>query len=938
MFYAHFVLAKKGPLAKIWLAAHWDKKLTKAHVFETNIEKSVDGILKPKVKMALRTSGHLLLGVVRIYSRKAKYLLQDCNEAFVKIKLAFRPGMVDLPEEHREAAMNAITLPEVFHDFDTAMPELNEVDIEAQFSLNQSRAEEITMREDYGSLNLVTHDDGFGDMGFDTDNPDIMREAIGTEGGLEQSNILFADGSSLSMQLAGKEPGVPSTSATGVPTLATPAHERRMEAAPHGPMDDGFGGTIGDVGDFGHAGGLFEGDLFGEVTAGSGAGGAAAGLPGLPGLPTSAQPQSLQAEIEAAGVGEGDAGDAAADAPDSDDDMGDHYDAGHSPHHSWGGSPPPEGAGRAEPATDLMPPPALPRPPSVRPMEVDPTPEEGGAAGEAGAGEAVPAEGAVLSGVAAGAEAAAGVDADRAAHDNTTLLQNEEESFALAPVDATVLKGITKTKRKRKLIVDEVKNISGEEMKNQLSNTSDIVTTLDLAPPTRRLMHWKETGGVEKLFTLPARPIPSRVLFKKYQRNMTLRSEAEEVEARSPEPEVARRQTRKRRHDETIQPPETPAPAPVPELEPPTPVPQEYEPSVGGMLSSLGPPLTPGVLGPLTPGSLLQGGLTPGGLQHGSMTPGGLAHGGMTPAGLQHGEGQPMDLGLAASGMTPAGLHHGGMTPGDMSGIGGMTPALGLDSMTPGGLQHGGLTPAALHHGGMTPGGLDHGGMTPGGLQHGGMTPAGLQHGGMTPVGLQHGGMTPAGLQHGGMTPAGLQHGGMTPSGVQHGALLQHSMEQLPMMPQLGAGEQLQPTHVPMEPLIPLDEHADYQTGMQMTNLGYDDQQGHHSPPHDYDLPLTPENAEEGEREAGETDEQFEERVLNRRAAQLFAAMRPKLAAGLQLSFTDLAPSHNNRKQVAQKFYSLLVLKKHQVLKLEQHETYGPITITKGNQFETEAI
>ena len=49
MFYAHFVLAKKGPLARIWLAAHWDKKLTKAHVFETNIESSVDGILQPKV-------------------------------------------------------------------------------------------------------------------------------------------------------------------------------------------------------------------------------------------------------------------------------------------------------------------------------------------------------------------------------------------------------------------------------------------------------------------------------------------------------------------------------------------------------------------------------------------------------------------------------------------------------------------------------------------------------------------------------------------------------------------------------------------------------------------------------------------------------------------------------------------------------------------------
>ncbi|XP_049870628.1 double-strand-break repair protein rad21 homolog isoform X2 [Pectinophora gossypiella] len=881
MFYAHFVLAKKGPLAKIWLAAHWDKKLTKAHVFETNIEQSVDGILKPKVKMALRTSGHLLLGVVRIYSRKAKYLLQDCNEAFVKIKMAFRPGMVDLPEEHREAAMNAITLPEVFHDFDTAMPELNEVDIEAQFSLNQSRAEEITMREDYGSLNLVTHDDGFGDMGFDTDNPDIMREAIGNEGALEQSNLLFADGSSL--ELGGKGPGVASTSAEGVPTLATPAHERRMEAAPHGPMDDGFGGTITDVADFSHAGGLFEGDLFGDVSTGAAGGGT---LPGA-----AAQPQSLQAEIEAAGVAGG-AGDAAPEPPDSDDDMADHYDAGTSPAHSWGGSPPHSAAALDDPA-NLMPPPAVPRPPSVRPMEVD---SEGG----------VPAE--------AAAEAAEAGPAP--AHDNTTLLHNDEESFALAPVDATVLKGITKTKRKRKLIVDEVKNISGEEMKNQLSNTSDIVTTLDLAPPTRRLMHWKETGGVEKLFTLPARPIPSKVLFKKYQRNMTLRSETEEgeEEGKRAEPEPVRRGGRKRRHEETFQAPETPAPQSTADLEPPTPVPQEYEPSVGGMLSALGAPLTPGGLGPLTPGTLLQGGLTPAGLQHGGMTPGGLQHGGMTPAGLQHGDGQ--DLG----GMTPAGLHHGGMTPG------GMTPGLLDSGMTPAGLVHGGLTPAGLHHGGMTPGGLDHGGMTPGGLQHG---------------------MTPGGLGHGGMTPAGLQHGGMTPAGLQHGGMLSHSMEQMPMMPQLGteqspltrAASQSHVSPMPCEPLLHgLLEHSDYQSGMQMTNLGYDDQQAHHSPPHDYDLPLSVEHPEEGEREAGETDEQFEERVLNRRAAQLFTAMRPKLAAGLELSFSDLAPRHNNRKQVAQKFYSLLVLKKHQVLKLHQTETYGNIIISRGNQFETEAI
>ena len=49
MYYAHFILSKKGPLAKIWLAAHWDKKLTKAQIYETNIESTIETILEPKV-------------------------------------------------------------------------------------------------------------------------------------------------------------------------------------------------------------------------------------------------------------------------------------------------------------------------------------------------------------------------------------------------------------------------------------------------------------------------------------------------------------------------------------------------------------------------------------------------------------------------------------------------------------------------------------------------------------------------------------------------------------------------------------------------------------------------------------------------------------------------------------------------------------------------
>jgi hypothetical protein len=37
--------------------------------------------------MSLRLSGHLLLGVVKIYSRKIFYLSNDCTEALVKIRM-----------------------------------------------------------------------------------------------------------------------------------------------------------------------------------------------------------------------------------------------------------------------------------------------------------------------------------------------------------------------------------------------------------------------------------------------------------------------------------------------------------------------------------------------------------------------------------------------------------------------------------------------------------------------------------------------------------------------------------------------------------------------------------------------------------------------------------------------------------------------------------
>lgn len=129
MFYSQVILARKGPLGKIWLAAHFDKKLTKNQIFSTDITESVDSVLNPAAPLALRVSGHLMLGIVRIYSRKVKYLMSDCTEAMWKIKLAFRPGNVDLLADAQAGATISIDDPRFYGNIqpDEDFPELADI-------------------------------------------------------------------------------------------------------------------------------------------------------------------------------------------------------------------------------------------------------------------------------------------------------------------------------------------------------------------------------------------------------------------------------------------------------------------------------------------------------------------------------------------------------------------------------------------------------------------------------------------------------------------------------------------------------------------------------------------------------------------------------------------------------------------------------------------
>lgn len=147
----------------------------------------------------------------------------------------------------------------------------------------------------------------------------------------------------------------------------------------------------------------------------------------------------------------------------------------------------------------------------------------------------------------------------------------------------------------------------------------------------------------------------------------------------------------------------------------------------------------------------------------------------------------------------------------------------------------------------------------------------------------------------------------------------------------------------------PLMENMGYdQNDPMMANMGYDE---HHPPAHtpgaisekgqatpwneDYEFPNSA--GPPDEQQTDETYEQFEERVLNKRAAHMYHILKSRLARQSTLHFSEMA-YRNNKKQVAQKFYTLLVLKKTQVLELEQEAAFEEIVISKGQKFDNPSL
>lgn len=413
MFYSVIVLGKKGPLARVWLAAHWDKKITKSQILETNIVEGVDSILQPKVRLSLRTSSHLLLGIVRIYARKTIYLLQDCQDAAFKIKSAFRPGAVDLPEGKQEAAVNAITLPEMLEfvtNFDLIEPPaLIEPIVNTTNHRNITLAEDVAMTDD----TFMSSYQSWGNNG----EVSAVRNA---------SNVSGA---------------------------------KALQQLDANLNDDGFGGELGVA--------PLPDDEFFQVDID------ADGAPKDEDIPSQTQDRPMSRASNASDVS----------AANSMADSGPPSTPGNMP---FGGDDIDNIQGPFD---------------SMRDMEL-------------------------------GDENAPPVNGESRSNGNLPTIQEEiqenvaeqplPDSMVLDPVIQDAQGLVPRRKRRRRLgiIVDEVKTLSGEEIKAQLSDTKDIVTALDLAPPSKQLMEVKRSTNVDKLFNQPECHILSKVLVEHYTRNL----------------------------------------------------------------------------------------------------------------------------------------------------------------------------------------------------------------------------------------------------------------------------------------------------------------------------------------------------------------------------------------------------------------------------------
>lgn len=260
---AELLLSRQGPLAHVWLASNYDKKLSKQQLLSTNIIASSNILSSRQLQssshssndtITLRLSGQLLLGIVRIYSRKTKYLLDDINECLYKLKSSFKyasgaslgtaVSTVNLPPQRttitnfsRLLLQDQVTALDLFYqeelnldntqtNHDLLFSHISSLNQPEENPLEYSMDRSIEIGRRQSDINADQSMDVDMDMDFDLD---LDLDHSIEQGRDAQAPLLDADQSILDVQ---KEPETPIEDILGAPLDTIDVSEQEESVTP----------------------------------------------------------------------------------------------------------------------------------------------------------------------------------------------------------------------------------------------------------------------------------------------------------------------------------------------------------------------------------------------------------------------------------------------------------------------------------------------------------------------------------------------------------------------------------------------------------------------------------------------------------------------------------------------------------------------------------
>lgn len=436
-----------------------------------------------------------MIGICRIYARKTNYLLQDCQEAAFRLRNACRPTLVDLPSNKLEAQMVAITLAENYEFIEPVMPNI--------YLPRMSNRRAITMEElvdldEDEPLFIPKHmqetllpNESFADSGFLIDASQRSMNSVEIESNHSsmigsQHSAALGDGEQLSIasQIISQDPRIVDDGFGNA--LGTPLDDRQ-------PTIDQFFLPLNRSK---QAGGDVVDEVNMEVEVPQVAD-VSVGAPEAIEIPTEAaatvaEHNELSFRVESVH------GDQSIRSLGADGDNSllletSVVDQQHFMH---------DQSGLFDAHDSLMPSemPEGDRPPSA------------------------------MSHHSTAMQMVAPENGDEPRESLPTL--------RLQSIDSQLgrLYQPNRERRRRrhpKLIVDKMKRLNDRQIKAQMENTNDIGGVLDLAPPTCRLMHWKQDTMIDHLFTKSAKRMPSSILTQYYGKNLVTKaitSESEEAD------------------------------------------------------------------------------------------------------------------------------------------------------------------------------------------------------------------------------------------------------------------------------------------------------------------------------------------------------------------------------------------------------------------------